>query len=245
MRKETLTKFFAACGNLAPDGQITVIGNKAVSSHADTSSVAMFYVECNEFTAPDGVFGVDFAKVETFISSMKEDSGTFDIKEKEQKIVVKFGKTTRSLSLLNLSTLRPIRPRISQKMPFTCKIEVDKGEFVDIISVMEKGFSAQPNALSKIEIGYNGKELYVKTSDDPVDFTERSFEVTSVEAGKGDTFKSFYPFDYLKAFSKIFKKVNSDTLCIAFGNNMPLLCTMRDDDVTVEYLLAQMVEQET
>jgi len=59
-------------------------------------------------------------------------------------------------------------------MPFTCKIEVDKGEFVDIIGVMEKGFSAQPNALSKIEIGYNGKELYVKTSDDPVDFTKSS-----------------------------------------------------------------------
>lgn len=243
MKKDKLVKFFLACRNLAPDGQVTITSNKAVSSHTDSSGVVMFYVECNDFTSPDGVFGIDFLKVETFISSMKEDSGSFDIIEKEQKIITKFGKTSRSLPLLTLATLRPIRPRISQKMSFTCKIEVDKNEFMDIISVIDKGLGGQPNALAKVEVGYNGKELYIKTSDDPVDFVERHFEVTSVETGKGDVFKSFYPFYFIKEFAKVFKKIDSDVLCISFGNDMPMMCTMGDDDVLVEYLLAQIVEQ--
>lgn len=239
MKKDTLIKIFSACAGITHDGQLTVKNNNVSFSHSDTSGVSMGCIEFG-LNAPDGVYGIDFNKVNGFLGAVKEKEG--DITVEKSRLVLKFG-AKRVIPHLVVSTLKPIRPRISEKMTFTCKVEVDKNEFIDIINIIDKSLASEQNSVPKIEIGYNGKNVYVKTVDDPVDYTEKPFEIISIEEGRGDTFTSFYPFDYLREFASVFKKVNSDSLQMWFGDDSPIVFRIKDDDISIEYLLAQMVDR--
>ncbi len=243
MKLETLHKYFSACEIIVPSGQFTVTDKVVTMLHSDTGGVSIGKVICKDFTVPDGVYGLEAGRLVNLLGVIK--SKEVELELSKDKIIIKFEKTKKSFSPLALATLPKIRPNVFEKAQFPCKIEVDKAEFADIVNIIDKTTGVEQNGSIKVSMHYDGKCLSIKTEDDPRDFIERAFEITSVELGKGEQFISFYPFAYLKDFAKIFKKINSDIITVSFGNETPLVALIKDDDVDVSYMLAQMIGDKT
>lgn len=239
MKREKLLKFFTACAAIAPDGQITFKDGQASMAHTCTAGVSLGYIKADGFDVPDGIYGLNIDKIKNFIAVVKNKEGDFNLTEKSLSIKFELKRTMRNIAL---GTLRPIRPYVVENMTFPCKIEIDKTEFISIIDGIDKTMDVQNNTNSKIELSFNGKELNVKTADNIDDCIERPFEIISVEKGKGEKFVSYYPYDYLKNFSGVFKKIDSSSISLSFGNGSQLLFNIKDDDVDIEYVLAPIVE---
>jgi len=239
MKREKLLKFFTACAAVAPDGQITFTNGQAFMAHTCTAGVSLGYIKANGFDVENGIYGLDIEKIKNFIAIVKNPEGEFNLTTKSLSVKFELKRTMRNIVI---ETLRPIRPYVVENMQFPCKIEIDKNEFISIIDGIDKTMGVQANTNAKIELSFDGKELNVKTADNIDDCIERPFEIISVEKGKGEQFVSYYPHDYLKNFSGVFKKINSSSVSLSFGNSSQLLFNIKDDDVDIEYVLAPIVE---
>jgi hypothetical protein len=237
MDKDNVLKFLSCIIAIVQDGQLVVKNKVGVVSHSDTSNVAL--VRCtSEFDLPDGTYGLEFGRIFTATNSAKGKIVDFIFDKGDYS--VKYEKTKHNFAGLNLATLPSIRPTLSPQ--FGCIMELDKGEFNDIISVMERNIDAQKNDLMKITISYNGKLLKLRVQQDERDFVEREFELTSVEKGVGEKFSSDYPMDFLIRISNAVKKLKTETITLCFGNEFPLMVKAKDEIVEVEYMVAPRVD---
>lgn len=240
MKTSKLYKFFTACASVVKNGQMTVSQNHCIVSHSDIANVCVGIIT-TDLEVQDGTYGLEFDRLYNLLGVVKSKDCEFTLTK--DSTVVKFEKTKKTFPPLEVSVLPSIRPNIMEKINFPCRVEVDKNEFIDIINVIDKTTGVEKNGSIKIKVSYNGKELSIATADDPRDFVERAFEITSVETGKGDQFTSFYPFDYMKNMASVFKKIDAETLVLAFGNDMPIAFIISDEEVSLSYLLAQRVDE--
>lgn len=242
MKREVLTKFFTAISELVSVGLLVVENKKALVSHSDIANVAMVYAT-GELDVADGSYGVEFNRILTAVKAGEKDVKLSLGKETH---VISYGKTKHNMPSIVISTLPTARPRIFETIPFQCEMELDKDEFVSIVSTIEKNVNPQQNEFVKIMLQYDGKVLTIRTADDPRDFVERTFELISVEKGSGEKFTSFYPFDYMRIFAKAFKELDCKTIKLCFGNDLPAYMAGKDSStgIVVEYSLAPRIDQE-
>jgi hypothetical protein len=240
MKKDSLHKFFTACAGVTQLGQIAFKDDTATMTHSDLANVCVGHIIGTGFDVADGTFGLEFGRIVTLCNAIKSKEVEFTVSK--DLISIRFEKTNKTFAPLNLDTLPTIRPNIMEKMEFPCKVDVDKNEFVDIISVIEKTTGIEKNSSCKIAVSYDGKNLSLKTMDDPRDYIERIFEIISTESGNGNIYASCFSFDYLLQFSSVFKKLESDTLTIGLGNDSPMVYTISDVDININYLLAPRID---
>lgn len=239
MEKEHVTKFLACLIALLRDGQVVVKNKIATVSHTDGANVAMVY--CNtSLDIPDGTYGFEFDRLYTALNSSK--SKEVNIKFDNSNYTVTYDKTKQNFSLINLGSLSPIRPKLEKELP--CVVELDRLEFNDIISVIEKNTTAQKNDLVKITVSYNGAILKFRVEEDSRNFLEREFDLISVTKGAGQQFLSHYPLDYIININGAIKKLNTESISLCFGTDTPLMIKAKDDDVEVEYFVAQRIDPE-
>jgi len=239
MDKEQAIKFLSCITAIVQDGQIVVKDKHAIVSHSDTSNVA--YIRCEStFDIVDGTFGLEFARLLTATNSAKSKVVNYNFDKSDYNI--QYDKTKHNFAGLNLSTLPTIRPDLNPDFP--CVVELDKAEFNDIMSVMEKNNDAQQNDLTKIMVAYDGKTIKFRVQQDERDFVEREIELMSVEKGTGQKFVSYYPMDFLIRISNAVKKLNTTSLSIGFGNDSPIMIKAKDEVVDVKYMIAPRIDPE-
>lgn len=239
MDKDNTLKFLNCLTAIIQEGQVVVKNKVATVSHSDTSNVSL--VRCSAaFDVPDGTYGMEFDRLVTAISSAK--SKTIEITFDKTDYTVKYEKSKHNFAGLNLATMPSIRPKLD--IPFQCIMELDKSEFNDIISTMEKNTNPQKNDLIKVMVSYNGKLLKFRVEEDARNYLEREFELTSVEKGEGQSFKSFYPMDFLIAMNNAIKKIQTETVTLCFGEAMPIMIKAKDNEVDVEYMIAPRIDPE-
>ena len=238
MDKDNLLKFLGCLVATVQEGQVVVKDQMATVSHSDTSNVSL--VRCTgAFEVPDGTYGMEFDRLISAISSSK--SKDVEIKFDKTDYTVTYEKSKHNFAGLSLATMPTIRPKLN--IPFTCVVELDKAEFNDIISAMEKNTNPQKNDLMKVMVSYDGKLLKFRVEEDERNYMEREFELTSVQKGEGEKFKSFYPMDFLIGISNAIKKIKTETVEICFGEAMPMMIKAKDVDVDVEYMIAPRIDQ--
>lgn len=237
MDKNELQKFLSAVTAVVQEGQLTVTDGIAVVAHTDQSNVSMVETKI-PLTGDNGVYGVDFKKLLTAVNTCKGKDVELEL---GSPIKLKCGRIKHQHSSLALSTLQPIRK--VPNVPFACILGVDTNEFFEIFDAIGKISDSEKNEHISIDFIFDGKNLNVKTTNDPVDFIEQTFTITDIELGKGEKFTSRYSFDFIREFVSAIKKFKVENIQISFGNDLPLRIVIKDT-VEVCFLLAQRIERE-
>lgn len=234
MEKEQLVKFLSCLVAIVNDGQLVIKNKNAVVSHTDSANIAMVYCQ-TPFDIIDGTFGVEFDRMLSAIKTAK--SKTVDIILEQSTGAIKYDKTKHNFSLLNVKTLQPIRPKIEKEYP--CIIEFSKEEFNDIITVAATTINIQKNEIANILLSYDKDCLKFRAEETKTNYVEREVTVISTEKGMGNTYMCNYPMYYIVAISDALKKLNTESIQICFGNAMPIMIKAKDEDIEVEYFVAE------
>ena len=214
---------------------ILVVDNKiATISHIDKANAATVFTT---FTIPfaDGIYGVDFKKLYSLLVAY--NTKEIDIKTTSNYITMRSGSQNNKVALLNTDTLQAIRNK--SETPLPCIVEVNTEEIVDVIDFIDKIESSSKNDIVNVSLSFDGNNLSVLC---PVaEDTDKTFDISYVEKGKGEKFKSTFSFMYLKDIVKAISKVNpKGKIKISIGNKSP--CRIESNNVM--YVIADVMEDE-
>lgn len=178
-------------------------------------------IECDE----QRTVMIQHEQIEKFIKGKKEVPIKIEI---DGKVLVKLGKKKLSLPIIvDMSRSRPV-PNI----PFGAVVSIGAKEFVEAIK--DVGLVGQ---IVCFEL--KDRKLVVSADNDDEQSYEFEFEMINVRSASDC--KSYFSYDYLNDIAGAVS--GCDSLTISMGTDMPIGISIDDEDVELNYMLANRIKQ--
>lgn len=173
-------------------------------------------IECDEQSTAI----IQHEQIEKFIKGKKEAPVSIEI---DGKVLVKLGRKKLSLPKL----VDTSRPRSVPNIPYDAVVSIGASEFVEAIK--DVGLVGQV-----ICFELKDRNLILSAKSDNEESYEFEFSIVNIKSY--DDCKSYFSYDYLKDIASAVS--GCDTLIISMGDNKPINIGIDDDDVELEYILA-------
>lgn len=176
-------------------------------------------IECDE---QDSVI-VQHEQIEKFIKGKKEAPVSIEI---DGKVLVKIGRKKLSLPKI----VDTSRPKPIPNIPYDAVVSIGASDFVEAIK--DVGLVGQV-----ICFELKDRNLILSAKNDSEESYEFVFDMVNIKSY--DDCKSHFSYDYLKDIANAIN--GCDTLIISMGANKPINIGVEDEDVELNYILANRI----
>ncbi len=206
----------------------------------DPANVAMVSFDLpasafDEFEADDSEIGMDLSKVTDILSVIdKKENIMMELDEMSQKILLKIGGLSYTISLLDPSTIRA-EPKIPQ-LDLPAKVVLNGMD-------LRKAVRAAEKISDHMILGVENDLFYMEAEGDTDSVRLNMTRDQLIDLKPGDA-RSLFSLDYLSDIAKPASKSNEVTLLL--GQDFPLMINFAipNSDGKVGYLLAPRIESD-
>ncbi len=178
--------------------------------------------------------GIDLLKLSGIIEMGGREMAEIELEEGKQKLFIKMGSLSYTVSLLDPSTIRK-EPKVPE-LDLPVRVVIETSEFRRAIKAAER-------IGEHMVIGVDG-DVFIMETEGEMDKVKFSLEKEQLIDLTPGVVQSLYSLEYISAMSKGMSKAYN--VCISLGKDYPLKMDfeLADGKARVSYLLAPRIESE-
>jgi DNA polymerase sliding clamp subunit (PCNA homolog) len=240
IKSETLKGLVNVISTLIDEVKFTINQEGMVLKAVDPAHVAMIELKIGakafeSYSADETEIGLDLDKVKTVLKlAVPGDIIGIEQDENHGRLVFKIGKITRSMSLVDTSSMSD--PKVPQlNLSANVKVVADQ---------LQKGIRAAESISDHIALKANSSVFELSCEGDTDDVTLKLEAGDYEELSSPSEVCSLFPLDY---FSNLIKAIPSGTVInVGLDNDYPvrLVFGLSSGDIRVEYFLAPRIESD-